>query len=163
MARAIGRRGALALAAANFASITGVSSVLRFVTSSDFRAPEVVVPPNRLPPPGTGAIVGDGRDEGRRVAVSDLGGGRYVAFVPLCTSGRCRLLWKESPSATPQPSSYYECYCDLSRFSIDGCRFDGPASRNLDRYESALNDRGALVVQTAVVIRGAIGEGVVPA
>lgn len=162
MTGAISRRGALAIMLAGAGSFGGAASVLRFVMPAHLLPPALVVPREQLPPSGGGAIIGDGRDEGRRVAVSNAGDGRYLAFVPSCTRRRCRLVWQELPARTPESSGYYECYCDSSRFRIDGRRFEGPAPRNLDRYECVLNERGSLVVRTAVVVRGAIGEGVVP-
>lgn len=159
MPAVIPRRAALVVIAAAGAAVAGVDAMLRFVPPSHLKRSELVIAPGDLPPPGAAALMAD-LDAGLVAAVSATRPGEYIAFRPRCTHLHCGIVWKANGPPIPGYPAYYECPCHQSRFSLDGRRVYGPAPRDLDRYESRFDERGSLVVDTAAVIRGAIGEGV---
>lgn len=53
-----------------------------------------------------------------------------------------------------QASQWFECLCHGSKYTILGERRAGPAPRGMDRFEVTIDENGAYVADTSVVIGG---------
>jgi cytochrome b6-f complex iron-sulfur subunit len=67
-----------------------------------------------------------------------------MALYQRCVHLGCRVPWC-------QPSQGFECPCHGSKYNGIGEYFDGPAPRNLDRFELEVNLAGDLIVKTGSI------------
>jgi cytochrome b6-f complex iron-sulfur subunit len=67
-----------------------------------------------------------------------------MALYQRCVHLGCRVPWC-------QPSQGFECPCHGSKYNGIGEYFDGPAPRNLDRFEIEVNLAGDLIVKTGSI------------
>lgn len=83
---------------------------------------------------------------GSQFEANDTVAGGLVALFQTCVHLGCRVPW----CATSQG---FECPCHASKYNAVGERFDGPATRNLDRFVVTIDDRNHLVVSTGQIVR----------
>ncbi len=69
-----------------------------------------------------------------------------MALYQRCVHLGCRVPWC-------QPSQGFECPCHGSKYNGIGEWFDGPAPRNLDRFQVELNSAGDLIVKTGSIVQ----------
>lgn len=155
------RRAALSLLGASVAAVGGVAAMLRYATPAR-PARLRRVRAEQLPPPGGATIVRGGG--GNAVAVANRGDAGVLAFIPRCTHLGCSLTWRTAGQPVAGNVDYFDCPCHNSSFALDGRVLFGPAARDLDRYGARLEADGSLVVDTAVIHRGAprSGRGAAP-
>lgn len=89
----------------------------------------------------SGSVVGRPNGAPRPVAVLvvALGGGAYSAVSAICTHLGCTVGWDG-------PRGAVICPCHDSHYTIDGAVVQGPATRNLDKYQVSADASGITVV-----------------
>lgn len=129
--------GAIAVAAAGSVALSG-----------EYLSPNVVrEPPTRfragLPeeyPPGSVTL-----DREQKVFIVRSREGAFYALGAVCTHLGCIANWKPE-------ENQIACPCHGSKFDREGNVVAGPAPRALPRYQMALDDRGALVVDKSLLV-----------
>jgi Rieske Fe-S protein len=81
-----------------------------------------------------------------------LPNGDAIVFSGRSTHLRHAVVWDQQGDLQPRGGMFVEPGHG-ERWAIDGTRVSGPAPRDLDRYESHVDERGMLVIDLGTVIR----------
>ena len=125
-----------------------VDDIRRDIAQSDGTfVPKFVAAAQTWIVPFTAASLAGTSFEGLPVVAGDEGGEvGLMALWQRCVHLGCRV-----PACVS--SQGFECPCHGSKYNLHGEYEDGPAPRNLDRFEVQVNERSELVVLTGEVFR----------